>query len=270
MEYAPRHVRTFRPRYYELDSRGELTPSAMMSLFEEAAFSHLESTGWDVYRLLEAGYGWILLQGSFTMDRYPRYREDFSIETWVPGQRLFYGLRKFEVKDSEGRIIGTAHSFWVFYNLAKERPAPPLQEILDVWKPDPQVVLRRDPLGGNPPEVYPDAPETQGAPFDVRTLDIDTNGHVNHVRYIDWAMEAVPTELRQNYQLRTIEGRYIHEIVLGQEIIPYAVPRSPIENTHGAVTLQMAVYAKLPNTTPGSAVIAASAQSTWIPRDRTE
>lgn len=239
-----------------------------MSLFEEAAFSHLESTGWDVYRLLKAGYGWILLQGSFTMDRYPRYHEDFSIETWVPGQRLFYGLRKFEVKDSEGKIIGTAFSLWVFYNLAKERPERPLKEIMDVWKPDPRFVLRRDPLGGAPPEVYSYIPGTQVSPFDVRTLDIDTNGHVNHVRYIDWAMEAVPIEFRQNYQLRSIEGRYIHEIVLGQKIILYAVPQPTIENVPGEAAMQMAVYTTTPNSPVGTATLATSAQSVWIQRER--
>lgn len=271
MEQVPRHIRTFKPRYYELDTRGELTPSAMIRLFEETASSHLEETGWNVYRLLEAGFGWILLQGSFTMERYPRYQEQFNIETWVPGCYRFYGLRQFLVRDTQGKIIGTAHSLWIFFDLSRNRPSVPFKEILEVWKPNSNGILRRENLGGVVPELFSDLKADESCfrnAHEVHHFDIDTNGHVNHVRYIDWVLDAIPDELREHYWLRSMSGSYIHEILLGQRVLPYAEILGHDANHFDELAVQLAIYSgsEGSGTAMQNARLAAKAVSTWVPR----
>ncbi len=260
MEYSPRHARAFKPRYYEMDDRGETTPTAMMGLFEDAAFSHCEETGWDVFRLREAGYGWILLKGGFEMERYPRYKEAFTIETWLAGSRLFYGLRGFEVKDGAGRVLGRARSLWVFYDLGKRRPAPVLADILDAWRPDPGSAPSR--ASGDRVDAEPAPPSYGNTPaFDVRALDIDTNGHVNNVRYLEWALESVPRAVRDGYRLSSIEGRFIHEVVLGQSVLPAS---SRDGEGDGSLDYRLAVYAS--GAAGGEPSIAASATARWTSR----
>ena len=38
--------------------------------------------------------------------------------------------------------------------------------------------------------------------FKVRYGDIDSNMHVNNVRYVEWAVESLPLEIVLNYELK--------------------------------------------------------------------
>jgi acyl-ACP thioesterase len=268
MEYSPRHARAFKPRYYEMDDDGEATPTTMMSLFEDTAFSHCESTGWDVFRLREAGYGWVLMEGGFSMDRYPRYKEPFTVETWLEGAKRFYGKRGFEVKDESGATIGRARSLWVFYDLERRRPASILPEILESWRPNPKSVPERGKLGGEAPAMS----AADASAFDVRALDIDTNGHVNNVRYLEWALDAIPKTAHDARKLSCIEGRFIHEVVKGQRVTP--VSRRAEDHP---LAYRLAVYASGDaadanaaaadgHGAAGSSTLAACAWSTWTRR----
>lgn len=258
MDYSPRHARAYKPRYCELDERGEVTPAAMMALFEETAVSHCDVTGWDVFRLRREGFGWILLEGGFEMTRYPRYGERFTIETWLSGARLFYGLRGFEVKGDDGSTIGRAWSLWTFYDLARRRPAPVLDDILAAWKPDPAVSpsRRSTRTAGDESASCPPIPSPKAA-IEVRPLDIDTNGHVNNVRYLEWAVGAVPATVRDGYRLSSVEGRYLHEVKEGRRVVPASFP---LPDDGDARAFGLGVY------DAESGTAAAVASSRWAPR----
>ncbi|QQO07436.1 acyl-[acyl-carrier-protein] thioesterase [Breznakiella homolactica] len=256
MEKIPRIKKSFSPRYYEMDTNGEVKPTTMMALFEETAAAHCQAAGWDMFSLKEDGYGWVLLEGGFRMFRYPRNGEYFTVETWADAAHLFYGRRNFAVKDEQGRIIGKAHSLWSFFNVDEKRPAPIKQEFLDIWKPKEQKDLKRRRPGGDPPELHPYA-----APYTVRSLDLDTNGHVNNVRYLEWAIESVQEEIRNTYVLSSVEGRFIHEVRKGQQVRSVAEYGSTI---YPALSCRLGVYSGDPKT--GEYRIAACAESTWTVR----
>lgn len=259
-EYSPRISRDFTPRYAEMDDDGVTTPVAMMGLFEETAVAHCDEAGWDVYRLRREGYGWMMLEGGFSMLRYPRHKELFTIETWMTGARLFYGHRGFEVQSSTGETIGKAWSLWVFYDLARGRPAPVLPEILESWRPDPAHRPARraepDPAGGQAAALERSAL----AAFDARALDIDTNGHVNNVRYLEWALEALPRDFRDGHRLVSVEGRFVNQVMLGQRVRPVAIGDGE--------RYRLAVYACAGDGDQAAdASLAACAASSWEPRE---
>ena len=47
--------------------------------------------------------------------------------------------------------------------------------------------------------------------FQVRYSDIDTNMHVNNVKYAAWALETVPKDIVLNYELKNIKATYEKE-----------------------------------------------------------
>ncbi len=258
-EYSPRVSREYTPRYAEMDDDGVTTPAAMMGLFEETAVAHCDEAGWDVYRLRREGYGWMMLEGGFSMDRYPGYKDKFTVETWMTGARLFYGHRGFEVKDEAGSTIGRAWSLWVFYDLARGRPAPVLPGILEAWRPDPAMRPARrtepEPAGGEAAPIEGCALSA----FDARALDIDTNGHVNNVRYLEWALEALPRDFRDGHRLVSVEGRFVNQVMLGQRVRPVALGEGG--------RYRLAVYACAGDGNQAAdASLAACAASRWEPR----
>ena len=277
------HERSFDLRYYEMDRHGEATPVTLSSLLEESAFTHCEAAGWDVYRLVAAGYGWILLRGCLDMRRYPAYRESFRVETWLSAARRFYGTREYRVVSASGEELGYARSLWVFYSLERQRPVPILDEILRAWAPNGVQAgpLRLDEVEGPPdPRIGSEPPagleatalraagaDKTAAPatrfdalrersFDVRLSEIDTNGHVNNVNYLAWALEAVDARTMDERFLARVSGQYKHEVTFGSTVRPVAVPEGD-GFRHG-------VYAAPAG--GGPEYLAAAARSSWRPR----
>ena len=54
--------------------------------------------------------------------------------------------------------------------------------------------------------------------FDVRYSDIDTNMHVNNVKYVSWALETVPKDIVLNYELKNVKVTYEKETTYGETI----------------------------------------------------
>jgi acyl-ACP thioesterase len=255
MDIINAHERNFKLRYYEMDERGEATPVTMLSLLEETAFSHCEESGWDIYRLVSEGYGWILLRGCLEMRRYPAYREPFTIQSWCSGTKAFYGTREYRVLGSRGAVLGYARSLWLFYSLERRRPVPILGEIVSAWKPGGQAsgpMELAEIAGPGPAAIDP----AHG--FEVRLADIDTNGHVNNVNYLAWALETMPQELRQERFLHRVRGQFKREVAYG------ATVRAAIEGPATEGCFLHGAYATGPD--GGEPYLAAAAESVWLPR----
>jgi medium-chain acyl-[acyl-carrier-protein] hydrolase len=239
---------------------GEATPLTVLNLFEETSFTHCEKSGWDIYRLRDNGFGWILIRGCFHMKRYPTYREDITVETWTSSLRLFYGQREYVLRGDRGDVMGAARSLWVFYSLERKRPVPVLPEIVAAWGPEGTRSVDAE-LGEVPAPDAECVDLSRG--YDVRGSDIDTNGHVNNVNYLEWALEAVPRETYDACTLTGIEGQYIKEVRYGERVWPALQPLS----TGGAPGFHHGVFVK---TEDGAMEPVATARTTWARRETME
>jgi acyl-ACP thioesterase len=247
------HARSFSLRYSDMDERGEATPTALLGLLEDAAFTHCDDAGWGVHRLVSAGLGWVLLRGGLEMSRYPVAGRPFTVETWCSKAKLFYGEREYRIRSGEGEVLGWARSLWLFCSIERKRPTPILDEFVRAWAPD---GTRSGPMELG--EV--DFPESPGAasspPFEVRRSDIDTNGHVNNVNYLAWALEALPGETMKDYYLASIRGQFKREVTYGSAV------RAGFSGLDEEGRARHGVFAS----GPGGSYLAAAAESRWLPR----
>ncbi|MBL8966481.1 MAG: hypothetical protein JNG85_05675 [Spirochaetaceae bacterium] len=263
------HARSFDLRYCEMNGFGEATPVALADLLEEASFTHCAESGWDIYRLVGEGYGWVLLRGALEMKRYPRYGEGLVVETWVSEARRFYGTREYRIATPRGEELGYARALWLFLSLERRRPLPILDDIVAAWAPNgrsagplelTEVAGPAGPPGtGAAAAAGAAALEAQGAAprFDVRFSDIDTNGHVNNVRYLSWGFEALPLGFREERVLTAIRGQYKREVTYGSAVSPLVA-----EGGHEG-ELALGIYAETP---AGERYLAAAAETRWAPR----
>jgi acyl-ACP thioesterase len=47
---------------------------------------------------------------------------------------------------------------------------------------------------------------------------MDTNKHVNNVKYLQWLLETIPDEIIDNFYMYSIDGRYVGEAQYGHTI----------------------------------------------------
>lgn len=169
----------FTVHYHEVNLHGEATPLTMLYFMEDAAIAHSEAAGFGIGRLKNEGLAWVLNRWHFEMDRYPSLGESVTIETWPSNFDRFYATREFLIKNSQHEILGRATSRWIFLNLEKKRPLRIKDAFAEAYGLDSHRAIESDFEELDSVE-YADREHA----FLVRRSDIDTNGHVNNVKYL--------------------------------------------------------------------------------------
>lgn len=209
----------FDLRYFEMGRHGEATPVTILTLLEETAADHCLSIGHCLYDLLEKDIGWVLLSGRLVMERYPAYKEKITVRTWLSGFRTFRGTRENLIYGEEGTIIGRAKGNWLFFDIKRRRPARIFDEILERWAVHPHKSIDVDSTEVNALDSALHRNE-----FVIHRFDMDSNEHVNNLRYLQWAMESVPDDIIDNCYLHTIDGNFVGEAQYGHTIESLAEP----------------------------------------------
>jgi len=205
----------FELRYFEMNKFGEATSTTMLTLLEETAADHCHAINYSLFDLQKQNIGWVLVSGAMQLDYYPVYKEKITIRTWLSSFSTIKGFRENIVYNEQGKIIGRAKGLWVFYDIEKRKPLPIFDAIKQKWSSDPQTSLNID----LSQKIPPIDSLNQSKEFKVNMFDVDTNNHVNNIRYLQWLMESIPPEIADNYYLQAINGRFITDAQFGDTII---------------------------------------------------
>lgn len=217
---------TFKIHYHEVNLHEQATPLTMLHYLEDTAIAHSQAVGQGIEQLKEKKQAWILNRWQLQMDLYPVLGETVTIETWSAGFERFYGSRDFLIKDSEERIIGRATSLWIFYNSERKRPLRIPPEFEEAYGVNSKRALEASVLESEESTPIEEREQT----FSVRRSDIDTNGHVNIVNYLEWMLEAVPEEVYSNKRLAALEIVYRKAATYGTDIYSKCIALNSTED----------------------------------------
>jgi acyl-ACP thioesterase len=199
---------------YECDLKGRLHPLTVFNFMQEMASNQADQLGFSVQKLMKKNMTWVLSRIHLKLDDILHWRDILIGRTWPSGIQGLFALRDFQFFNREGAVIGTATSSWMIIDVAKRKPVK-LEEIIDIESysaGERALVDSFDPL----PDL--EAAEYEKK-FDVRYSELDVNRHVNHVAYIDWALEAVPPKILLEKYPREIEVGYRREVFYGDVVV---------------------------------------------------
>ena len=211
---VPLYIKKYDIRYKDVNDRQEATPVAIMNFVEETAADHCAHIGKNVYDLQKEGRGWVLYAGCFHMDQYPHYREDIKIVTWISKFKGFHGIREYQVLSSDGKFYGGFRGLWLYFDLEKRKPVSVEPVFYERW------AMRNKPaidLDIKPSKKMIDDPDINRS-FSVNRYDIDSNNHVNNVRYMQWLMESIPEEFFSKARLENIQGTFLKETFYNRHV----------------------------------------------------
>jgi len=204
-------------RYFEMDKRGMISPTTVLTLLEETAAEHCYDIGYSLYNLEKRNIGWVLVSGTIDMVRYPRYKENIVIRTWMSKYTPVRGYRENIIFDDSGTVIGKAQGVWVFYDIARKKPVPIFDEIKSKWGVNREISREVD--EGTIKVINDDAePQLE---YDVHKSDVDSNKHVNNIRYYHWLVESLPDDITDEYVLKRVNARFYAEAKYGEKIRIY-------------------------------------------------
>lgn len=199
---------------------GEGTPERTMPvglLFArciEVATDHANMLGVGFEHLIKYGQSWVLSRMVVEMTEWPRVNENYTIETWVVSLNRAFSDRHFRVLDERNRICGYARSTWVAIDMERRilgdiSRLDPLREAITC-----AVECPVDPCGKHRP-LGPEAKPAVTKRFAYS--DIDSNRHVNTVRYVEMLMDCYSADFHASHRVRRLEVSFMRECVYGEE-----------------------------------------------------
>ena len=202
---------------FKCDCNGRFTYSNLGNCLLNAADFHAAERQFGYNDLDAEGKAWVLSRLAIEMTEMPRPYDRLMISTWVESARHFFTRRNWAVKDCDGHVYGYASSVWAMIDKTTRQPVD-VFSVNDGCMGDYVVADETVPID-SPSRVSMDEKEAK----EVRTLkttysDIDVNGHVNSIRYIEHAIDCIPTDVICNRRIHRIEVAYVAESYLGDQL----------------------------------------------------
>lgn len=206
-------TKKYEIHYYEVNSKMRCKLPAIINFLEDIGTQQSEKLGGGIEYCKKNNCGWVFYKYDIKIYRYPIFGETISITTEPVGFKKFYGLRKYIIKDEKDTLIGEGTALFFLIDIEKRRPIRIQEEQYGFYGVDGDLDcdISMDKIEKCDEEQY-------HKEFDIRYSDIDSNNHVNNVKYVEWTIEAVPVEIVSNYVLKRIKVVFEKETTYGEKI----------------------------------------------------
>lgn len=199
---------------FHVDLTGKLTMGVLGNHLLNCAGFHAADRGFGIAELNENHYTWVLSRLAIELDDMPRQYESFSIRTWVENVYRLFTDRNFDILDREGRVIGYARSVWAMISMETRKPADLLT--LHGGTISDYVCDKECPIAK--PGRIRVTQQTPVAELRTKYSDIDINGHVNSIKYIEHILDLFPVEMFREKRIKRFEMAYVAESYCGDTL----------------------------------------------------
>ena len=211
-------------RTYECGPDGAATMASVCNWLQEAASLNAEALAFSKSNFESAGenISWVLTHLKVKMARFPKWGETVTILTFPRGGRRIVAWRDFVLKDSSGAELGVASSEWMLIDLKSRKVVAIPEGVFAAANTVRKPVFGDEPFPKLRWECSVTAPDALA--FRARRGDIDLNGHVNNVHYVEWLLESRPDAAGPCRELDIV---FKSETLAGEEVRVEAVEPEP-------------------------------------------
>ena len=214
---------------FHVDFTGHLFMGVLGNHLLNAAGRHSHNRGWGIDQLNQRHYTWVLSRLSIELTETPAQYEHVEVETWVESVMKLFTERNFLIRNADdGRIYGYARSIWAMIDVETRQPSD-LLELKDgdilryvmtaAEKPCPIEKFRRVRKAAAAQTVQ-DSPNLAPSFTTIGThySDVDINGHINSIKYIEHILDLFPRQQYEHHRLRRLDIAYKAESYLGDTL----------------------------------------------------
>lgn len=197
---------------YEADANQLMRPTAMLDLMQEAANVNASALGFGYDELISSNTAWVISRIHVKFLNTPKWRQDVNLKTWHKGVAKLFYLRDFILSDKQGNPLVLATTSWLIIDMNTRRLVRNNDLALcdtathAIETPADKVVV--------PVEIEPELVRKHP----VTWSEIDSNGHVNNVKYAVWALDAVKSEDIKEHPLKELLINYDAEVMPGDVV----------------------------------------------------
>ena len=202
---------------FHVDFMGKLTMGVLGNHLLNCAGFHAAERGFGIAEINENQYTWVLSRLAIELEDMPRQYEDFSVQTWVENVYRLFTDRNFELKNKDGKTIGYARSVWAMISMQSRKPADLLT--LHGGNISEYICDKECPI--SKPGRIKVTQEVPAGEYQTKYSDIDINGHVNSIKYIEHILDLFPMETFKDKRIKRFEMAYVAESYYGDTLLFY-------------------------------------------------
>lgn len=206
----------FMAEPFHCDFSGRMFLGHLGNQMLNAADFHSTDRGFGMKYLMTIKRSWVLSRLAIEMEEMPAQYERFTIETWVESAMKFFTSRNFCVSDGQGRVYGYGRSIWAMIDTETRQPCDIYSidngAINDWIVDDKPCPIEK----GGRVKMSDDAELIRS--IEVNYNDIDINGHVNSVKYIEHVLDLWNVAWYGEHSLRRFEIAYVAETHQGDRM----------------------------------------------------
>lgn len=197
---------------YLMDFRGRITIPMIGTYLLHAASCHAADRGFGYNDMTERHTAWVLSRLAIEMTSYPAMSESVTLYTWVDEVGKLFTSRCFELVNGEGKTFGFAVPSG---RLSMWKPVVPT--LLDVEGLSAYVTDRPCPIE-KPGKISPVENKVPGEPYRVKYSDLDVNGHLNSIKYMEHLLDLFDIGMFREKEIGRFEIAYQSEGKYGMEL----------------------------------------------------
>lgn len=219
--------------YFDCDYTGHLSLEMMLMLMILASEKQNDSLGTGMKATQKFGAGWVILDYEGHLNgELPRDGENITVGCKIAAYNRFFVVRDFWLESAAGKQVATVRGMFTFMDLKKRKMTPIPEAIMAPYE---QKATIRLPRPKSPDKVEVDD-RWQSKDYQTRYADIDSNGHVNNARYVEWLLDALPAGFLADHRLTGFRLNYRHEVrphsLVTSMVAPFDADADEITSQH--------------------------------------
>jgi len=217
----------FMAEPFHCDFKGTLFMGHLGNHMLNAADFHSTDRGFGMRYLNTINKTWVLSRLAIEMELMPCQYDKFFVETWVESAMRYFTNRNFRVVGEDGKVYGYGRSIWAMIDTETRQPTDILAihdgAINDWIDKEKECPIAK---GGR---VKMDDRAELVRTVDTFYNDVDINGHINSVKYIEHVLDLWDTQWYREHQIRRLEVAYVAEAHQGDRLSFYMEETDALE-----------------------------------------
>lgn len=182
-----------------------------------AADRHSAARGFGMPALAPLHMTWVLSRLAIEMEEMPLQYTQFAVETWIEDAVRLFTRRNFRISDAAtDRTLGYGRSIWAMIDTTTRQPqditAAADGAIMQWTEPDKPCPIE------SPSRVSVSNSAQPAGTVNTKYSDIDVNGHVNSIKYIEHVLDTFDARWHASHTIRRIDVAYVAESRWGDSL----------------------------------------------------
>ena len=181
-----------------------------------AADFHSNERGYGMDYLGTVRKTWVLSRFVMEMEKMPAAYDRITVDTWVESVMKFFTSRNFAIRGNDGVQYGYGRSIWAMIDTDTRQPVDILAErdglikqYIETERPCPIEPFQRVKMGKD---------AVCRRIVDTHYSDVDVNGHINSVKYIEHILDIWPIGFYRSHRLKRFDIAYVAESHCGDRL----------------------------------------------------